>query len=232
MGELMRYSVLLFDADNTVLDFNGAEEQALKSAFEACCVPYSREVLAVYRKINIELWQKLEKGEMSVEEVLYNRFELTAEKLNLRIGDIKRLSDDYEKLLHFGFGTVPHAEEVLRELKQRGHRLYIVSNGVLSIQNARMRGSGLDKYFLKRFVSSEIGCPKPNAEFFYRCFEQIPNFSPAEALVIGDSLSSDIRGGVNVGLDTCWFNPEHLSNPTELVPTFEIADLRELLKIV
>lgn len=228
----MKYDVLLFDVDNTILDFDKSEETALANAFAKCGLPYDAHVLNVYRRNNVLQWQRYERGEISRDEVLTNRFLLTLEELDVKNCNIQLLEELYETGLHAGFYKVNHAEEVLRQLLQSGKKLYVVSNGVLSIQNSRMQGSGLDKYFLKRFISEEIGIPKPSVEFFRRSFAQIPNFEKAKALVIGDSLSSDIQGGINVDVDTCWFNPNGTENTSGLQPTYEISDLRELLEIV
>lgn len=228
----MKYSVILFDADNTVLDFNRSEEQALEMAFAECGLAYPENFLSVYREINIGQWQKYERGEISRDEVLISRFTLTEQALNFHFDDVQKFADLYEKFLHLGYFIVPHAEETLCKLRDADCRLYVVSNGVLSIQNSRMKGSGLEKYFQKRFISEEIGYPKPHKEFFDCVFAQIENFCKSQTLIVGDSLSSDIRGGVNVGLDTCYFNPNHAENNTELVPTFEISDLRQLFEIV
>lgn len=227
----MKYDVLLFDADNTVLDFDKSEEHALQCAFSLCNLRYDQGVLKVYRRNNIFQWQRYERGEISRDEVLVNRFVLTLQELNVTDCNIDVLSSEYEKQLHFGFYKVPHADEVLSALKDT-RRLYVVSNGVLSIQNSRMKGSGLDKYFLHRFISEEVGVPKPNAEFFNRCFAQIPNLEKHKTLIIGDSLSSDIQGGVNASIDTCWFNPNGAKNTSGLHPTYEISDLRALFEIV
>lgn len=227
----MKYNVLLFDADNTVLDFDKSEEQALQRAFELCGARYDADVLTVYRRNNIAQWQRYERGEISRDEVLLNRFLLTLDELAIKNCNVNKLADEYEKYLHFGFYQIEHAQEVLEEL-QKTCDLYVVSNGVLSIQNSRMKGSGLEKYFLRRFISEEIGVPKPNVEFFNRSFAQIPNLKKSSTLIIGDSLTSDVQGGINAGIDTCWYNPNGAKNNTQLVPSYEISDLRQLLEIV
>ena len=227
----MRYDVLLFDADNTVLDFDSSEEQALRRAFSDDGLEFSPNTLEVYRKNNISQWQLFEQGKLTKSQVLINRFELTFRDLNLPSDKAKHTGDLYEEYLKDGFFVVPHAVEVLTAL-QDTCRLYIVSNGVAEIQNSRMKGSGLEKYFLDRFVSETVGYPKPQIEYFNYCFGHIDNFDKSKTLIIGDSLTSDIQGGVNAGIDTCWFNPKHLNNASELAPTYEIDDLRQLLKIV
>lgn len=227
----MKYDTLLFDVDNTILDFNLAEDKALEWAFSQCGLPFDKKTLEVYRRNNIAEWRRLERGETTVEKVLYNRFAYTFAELGLQNAVVDEVAMLYERQLHFGYYTIPHAAEVLEKL-QGVCRLYVVSNGVLSIQNSRMKGSGMDKYFLKRFISEEIGCPKPNREFFLRSFRQIENFDKSRALIVGDSLTSDIQGGVNVGVDTCWFNPNGEEKYADVSPTYEIFDLRQLFEIL
>ena len=227
----MKYEILLFDADNTVLDFDKSEQQALEKAFAANNLPFDDAILQIYRKNNVREWQRYERGEISRDEVLVNRFVDTFKELQICANAIS-VGDLYEKELHLGFFTVPYADEVLSTLVKKGFRLYIVSNGVLSIQNSRMAGSGLDKYFIQRFISEEIGYPKPNIEFFNRSFQQIVNFDRSKTLIIGDSLSGDIQGGINANIHSCWFNPRKAANNTGIIPTYEISDLRDILDIV
>lgn len=226
----MKYDILLFDADNTVLDFDSSEEQALKRAFLECGVSYDKSTLPTYRRNNIAQWQLFEKGIIEKKQVLVNRFIETFKELGLTDG-VERVSELYEEYLHYGYFIVEHAQEVLSEL-QRVCKLYIVSNGVKTIQDSRMNGSGMEKYFIRRFVSEEVGCPKPQIGFFKYCFSQIEGFNKTRTLIIGDSLTSDIQGGVNAGIDTCWFNPNHNANASGLKPNYEIDDLRSLLEIV
>ncbi|MCH5160130.1 MAG: YjjG family noncanonical pyrimidine nucleotidase [Clostridiales bacterium] len=227
----MKYEILLFDADNTVLDFDSSEEQALARAFRDVGLKFTPNALKVYRKNNISQWQLFEKGLLTKSQVLINRFILTFEDLHLPSDKLDSVATLYEEYLKLGFFVVPYAEEVLGQL-QRNCRLYIVSNGVAEIQNSRMKGSGLEKYFLSRFVSETIGYPKPQIEYFNYCFEHIDSFDRTKTLIIGDSLTSDIQGGVNAGIDTCWFNPAHAPNNSTLTPTYEIDDLRQVLQLV
>ena len=227
----MRYDILLFDADNTVLDFDKSEEQALKRAFDECHLPFSDNTLQTYRKNNIRQWQLFEQGIIEKSQVLVNRFAETFAELGLPNAKVEKVSALYEEYLHYGYYTVAYAKEVLEELG-KNCRFYIVSNGVKSIQDSRMKGSGLEKYFIKRFVSEEVGSPKPQKGFFDYCFERISDFDKSRALIIGDSLTSDIRGGVNAEIDTCWFNPNHIVNSSDITPNYEIDDLRDLYEIV
>ena len=227
----LKYEILLFDADNTVLDFDKAEEQALCRAFRDMGLKFCDNTLKVYRKNNVNQWQLFEKGLLTKPQVLVSRFELTFRDLGFPMDIAKQTGDLYEEYLKLGFFVVPHAEEVLAKL-QSTRRLYVVSNGVAEIQNSRMKGSGLEKYFIARFVSETVGYPKPQIEYFDYCFKHIENFAKSKTLIIGDSLTSDIQGGVNAGIDTCWFNPTHAKNNSQLCPAYEIDDLRQLFEII
>lgn len=228
----MKYDILLFDADNTILDFDKSEEQALRQAFAESNLHYDNEVLSVYRCNNIKQWHLFEQGLIKDKsEVLSSRFVETFKELGIEF-DCTPTAELYEKYLHKGFYVIHNAESVLQHLQKLGCRLYLVSNGVLSIQNSRMKGSGMDKYFLKRFVSEAVGVPKPNKAYFDYCFANIENFDIDKALIIGDSLTSDIQGGINAGIDTCWYNPRHSERNVEISPTYETDDLEQLIKIV
>ena len=227
----MKYEILLFDADNTVLDFDKSEEQALQRAFSETGLQFNQTVLQIYRKNNIYQWQLFEQGKLTKPQVLINRFVETFKELNLSLDKVEVVSNLYEEYLKLGFFVVPHAVEVLEQLQAKC-KLYVVSNGVAEIQNSRMKGSGLEKYFLQRFVSEEVGYPKPQVEYFDYCFKHIDGFDNSKTLIIGDSLTSDIQGGVNAGIDTCWFNPWHNANNSKLTPTYEISDLRQIVEIV
>lgn len=230
----MKYEFLLFDADNTILDFDDAEVNALTKALESHGYPADKHVVDTYRKNNVYMWEQLEKGHADKPTVRIRRFEMTFAELGWLIDGVtlEDIAEEYEQRLHDGFAVVAHAEEVLIRLQSQGHKLYLVSNGFLSVQVARMKGSGMGKYFPVRFISEQVGYSKPQKEFFDYAFARIPDFDKQCALIIGDSLTSDIKGGINAGIDTCWFNPGHKSCRPDVVPTYEIDDLRQLFEIV
>ena len=227
----MKYEILLFDVDNTILDFDKSEEMALRIALESEGLSLDDHSLQVYRRNNIEMWEKLEKQLVTIDQVLMDRFTHTAQELGWNC-DIVKVATIYEEELHNGFYTIAGAEELLTKLQQKRYKLYVVSNGAVTIQHARMKGTGFDRFFIKRFISGEVGVPKPQKAFFDICFSQIPNFDKSKALIIGDSLTSDIKGGVNVGVDTVWYNPNGKQNNKDFAPTYEIAVLSDLLQIV
>lgn len=231
MEKILKYNILLFDADNTILDFDRSEEQALSRAFRDMGLNFSQHSLEVYREKNMEQWHLFELGKQTKADVLRNRFDVTFCALGLPVELARQTGDLYEHYLMQGYYVLPHAKVVLNIL-QKHARLYLVSNGVVTIQNSRMKGSGMEKYFLSRFVSEEVGYPKPQKQYFDYCFEHIGNVDKSKVLIVGDSLTSDIQGGVNAQIDTCWFNPKHILNTSNLVPTYEIDDLLALLNIV
>lgn len=230
----LKYEFLLFDVDNTILDFDQAEANALRLSLLKSGLPFNECVLEVYKRHNLFMWEQLELGKVTKDEVLSQRFLRTFAELGWTVPALtaKDIMNEYEHQLHNGFDVIPHAREILAALKAAGYRLFVVSNGVLSIQTARMGGSGLGEFFEQRFISEEIGYPKPQREFFDRCFASIDGFNNASALIIGDSLTSDIQGGINAQIDTCWFNPLHKVNAKGIAPTYEIDDLKQLLYIV
>ena len=227
----MKYNIILFDADNTILDFDKAEFQALCRAFGEHGIQVDDRLVEIYRKNNVALWQQLEQGLVSKDYVLNNRFVNTAKELDLKC-DILTVSRKYEEYLHEGYYVIEGAIDVMQGLIDMGAKLYLVTNGVLTIQNARLKGSGVGKYFQKRFISEEVGYPKPHIEYFNHCFERIENFDRAKTLIVGDSLTSDIKGGINAGIDSCWYNPKHEQNARGIVPTYEIDNLAKLFDIV
>lgn len=230
----MKYKFLLFDADNTVLDFDKAEENALYNAFAKYGLPYDQHVLTTYKRNNLYMWQQLELGLADKPTVRDKRFRMTFDELGLDVSDeqLVEISRCYEDGLHHGFAVIDHAEEVLQQLIDDGHTLILVSNGFLSVQVARMKGSGMGKYFPIRFISEQVGYSKPQKEFFDYAFDNIDGFEPSQAIIIGDSLTSDIQGGVNAGIATCWYNPNHAENTRGVRVDYEISDLRQLYEIV
>ena len=217
---------LFFDLDNTILDFSWAERRALSLALREVGLEPAPEVLERYRVINIGQWELLEEGKLSREQVLVTRYELLFREFGI-VASAKAVGDRYEQLLAQGHRFLPGAKELLETLQPRAH-LYIVSNGCAAVQASRIASADLARYFEGIFISEELGADKPSPIFFRRCFERIPDFDPRFALVLGDSLSSDIRGGKNAGLLTCWYNPGGEKPRHDVVPDYEIRELSAL----
>jgi 2-haloacid dehalogenase len=167
---------------------------------------------------------------MSRENVIYSRFCLLFEELGIKEDGVA-FEDDYQALLGTQHFFIDQAEEVIQKLYQ-DFDLYIVTNGVTATQYQRLKDSGLDRFMKKIFVSEETGYQKPMIEYFNYCFERIDGLDKEKVIIIGDSLSSDIKGGNNAGIATCWYNPDGLENHTDIKVDYEIRYLTELYKLL
>ncbi|WP_134701252.1 YjjG family noncanonical pyrimidine nucleotidase [Ammoniphilus sp. YIM 78166] len=224
------YRSLLFDIDNTLLDFNATEKQALKRLFDNQNISLTVEMEEEYKKINHFLWRCFEEGKLSREEVVNTRFSLLFKEHGKEV-DGMLLEKNYRTYLEEGHHLVQGALELVTSLQDH-YELFIVTNGVSQTQFKRLEASGLLPLFREVFVSEDTGYQKPMKEFFDYVFARISNFSAGHALIIGDSLSADIKGGQLAGLDTCWFNPEGTPNHTAIEPTYQIQTLDELHSIL
>lgn len=228
----MKYRNLMFDLDDTLLDFDAAEHMALPQIFDLYNFPLNEERHEVYRRINFGLWRDLEEGRITRDELMSTRFALTFAHFGLDING-READEKYRELLTDCKVFVEGAYEVVEELSKH-FNLYIASNGVTATQHKRLQVTGLKPFFKHVIVSEETGTQKPFEPFFHYAFERIENFRPEETLMIGDSLTADIAGGNRVGIDTCWLNWRGKSNTTPHEPTYEInklADLHVLLRV-
>lgn len=227
---MQKFQTLLFDADNTLFDFTAGERIALESAFLQYGYPLNEEIRKAYERINVELWKKYEQGVMDRKTVIYSRFGLLFKEIGIEDDGI-RFEDVYQDLLGQQHILIPYAKEVVEYLYSH-YDLYIVTNGVTSTQLRRLKDSGLDRYMKGIFVSEATGYQKPMKEYFDYCFERISGFEIEKSLIIGDSLSSDMKGGNNAGVKTCWYNPFKLKNETEIKIDYEIQSLTELYQLL
>ncbi len=221
---------ILFDLDDTLFDFHAAEKRALKRTFETLGVYASEEVLKRYSQINSEHWKMLEKGLITRDRVKVGRFEKLFAETGYTVSP-EETAKLYENYLSEGHIFISGAENLLSSLYGK-YRLYIVSNGSAKVQDGRIKSSGIAKYFENIFISQKVGFDKPNKEFFDACFSEIPDFLPKETVIIGDSLSSDIKGGKNAGITTVWFNPSGKENDSDVFPDFTVSSLAEIPNLV
>ena len=217
---------LFLDLDDTILDFHKAERLAISKTFADFGVDPTDEVLHRYHLINKSCWERLERGEWTREQVLTRRFELLFAEYGVRVDPVA-CARAYEKNLSIGHYFLPGAEEAVDRLSQK-YRLFLASNGTASVQKGRMTSANLYRFFEKVFVSQEIGANKPAIEYFERCFAQIPGFDKSKAIIVGDSLTSDILGGQNAGIATCWVNPHHKERRSDIRVDYEIEALSQL----
>ena len=207
----LKYKYLLFDLDHTLLDFDAAEDIALTQLLE---------------EEGIE--KDLEQKKITKAELINTRFE----KLFAHFGiekDGAYLAERYQFFLSKQGQIFPGVEDLLKKLIHQGFELYAATNGITYIQTGRLEQSGISPFFKEIFISEQLHTQKPDAAFYEKIGARIPNFDKNHALMIGDSLSADIQGGNNAGIDTIWYNPHHLENATQLHPTYEVHSYKDLL---
>lgn len=217
---------LLIDLDNTILDFDKAEGPALAAALRAMGVEPTEELIGRYSAINLAHWKRLEKGQITMDEVKVGRFEKLFEEFGITVSPAET-ARVYEGMLAIGHYFVEGAEDMLKALYGK-YRLYLASNGIARVQRSRIDSAGIEKYFDGMFISEEIGGRKPEPEYFQRCFERIPHFDKTRTAMLGDSLSADMRGGKNAGITTIWFNRGNQPDEEGVCPDYEIKSLYEL----
>ena len=216
---------LFLDLDDTILDFHKAERIAISKTIREFGVEPTEEILNLYHGINKWHWERLELGKLTRAEVLVNRFGVLFEKLGKDV-DAPQCAKVYEHNLSQGHWFLPGAEEAVDALSKK-YRLFLASNGTAVVQKGRMTSANLYRFFETVFVSQEIGHNKPSKEYFEACFARIPGFDKEKAMIVGDSLSSDIRGGLNAGIKTVWVNPSH-KDCGDTKPDYEIEALSQL----
>ncbi len=225
-----RYTTVLFDADNTLLDFNRSEREALLDALRQMGVDPTEEMVSAYSAINLSFWKKLERGEITKGALREARFAEFCRRFSLSLS-VPKLAVAYTDALCEKSYLLPGVEEVCRTLAPHV-RLCIITNGLKSVQEGRFDSSPLKPLFSHVFISEELGFEKPHRAYFDAVAAALPDFDPARTLVVGDSLTSDIKGGINAGLDTCWFNPKGQQTPSDLAITYVIRRPEEVLPLV
>ena len=226
----MTYIHLLFDLDGTLFDFDAGETYAFHKVCDAFHVPFSEETLALYQGINLSYWKAYERGEITTAALSIARFRDFLAAVG-KDGDPSLMSKSYQDHLGEDCTPIPNALQVCRALYKKGYSLSIITNGRSATQHSRLSRSELTPMISELFISEELGCQKPKKEFFDVVFEKL-QIPVSQALVIGDSLTSDISGGIQYGIDTCWFNPKGVVNTMSQAPTYEIIQLNELLSIL
>lgn len=223
-----KYNWLFFDADNTLFDFNQSQAYALEQSFHFFNLPYEAAVNTIYTEVNRQCWIAFEDGLLDQQTLKKRRFELLFEEIGHGT-DATHFGITYLKYLSKTDYLIPGARGLLDELRPK-YRLAIITNGLKVVQRPRIRNAQLTEYFATIIVSEEIGSAKPDSRFFDVAFSQAGQPDKKEVLVIGDSINSDIIGGYNYGLDTCWYNPDQ-KNSKLVQPTFEIKELDELVRV-
>lgn len=226
----MKYKWLFFDLDNTLMDFDQSAKMALKKSFEDFDIPYETIYIQQYYQVNKKCWEAFEKKKFTAQQIREERFTIFLNKIGMERDGIKmgRIYLNHLGSFHY---MLEGAYPLLDELRM-SHQLVAVTNGLKEVQRPRLKAAQLYPYFESIVISDEIGISKPHSGFFDFAFEQVGHPNKKDVLMIGDSLSSDILGGHNYGLDTCWYNPKNITNTKDIEPTYEVSVLNDLLQIV
>lgn len=228
---MKKYTSLLFDLDDTILDFQKAEKYAICKLMEHYGIEASDKNIETYHQINISYWKKLELGLVEREKLILLRFvdffALFAKLIDLeKAKEVNTVYFDYLSSVVF---FIPDSKEVLKKLKEK-YKIYLITNGVKRVQERRLSLLGdLKDIFVKKFISEEIGYTKPDIRFAEHVLKEC-NLNKDECLIVGDSLSSDMQLGINASIDTCWFNPKNKTSDMNI--TYVIKELKELLSIL
>lgn len=227
----MKYELIIFDADETLFDFKKSEKVALEHTMRDYNAKYDESShLEIYKEINAAVWKELEKGLITQKELNDLRFERYLERLAIR-ENARDFADTYIGHLSRASFLYDESADLVRHLAA-SYRLAILSNGLKKVQNNRLRKSSIAQYFEEIMISEEVGLAKPDPAIFDLLFDRMRYADPNGALIVGDSLSSDIQGGVNFGIDTCWYNAAGAVNNTGVKPTYEIRRLAELYELL
>ena len=222
---------IFLDLDDTILDFQKGEHIAIVKSLSEMGISPSEEIIKKYTDINLQCWRALERGEMTRDQVLHGRFERLFSHIGFKFDPVLA-QKIYQTNLAGEYDYLPEGKELMESLCNDGrYRLYMVTNGIPEVQKPRIERSGVGEYFHGIFISEEIGYQKPDKRFFDKCFEKIQGFTKEEAIIVGDSLSSDILGGINAGIRTCHFNPSDKPYG-DIKPDYKIKNLSELIELL
>lgn len=227
----MKYEVIIFDADETLFDFKKSEREAFKSTILEFGMQYDENChLKTYQIINTAIWKEFEEGLITQEKLKVERFKRLSNKLKVNFDEFE-FAKSYMK--HLGNASFLYDGSVeLVENLSRNYTLSIVTNGLTSVQENRIRKSIISEYFKDIVISEEIAIAKPNPKIFEHALKNINHIDKTKVLMVGDSLTSDIQGGLNFEIDTCWYNPNKLINEIGIKPTYEISSFDELIFIL
>ena len=228
---MKKYQIVLWDVDQTLLNFKESENYAIRKAFEQFGIPIENEVVKLYSQINDSYWKRFEKGEVSKQEVQLGRFRTLFQEIGLSHVREEEFAPVFQRLLGSVYFYQDDSYTLCKHLKSVC-RQFVVTNGVAWTQRNKLKLSGLDKFMEDMFISEEIGMPKPMKEFFDKCFERIPGFEKERTIIVGDSLTSDMLGGNRAGIACCWYNPEGQKRGGELRIDYEIKNLWEIEEII
>ncbi|MGG7177358.1 YjjG family noncanonical pyrimidine nucleotidase [Clostridium paraputrificum] len=223
----MKYEVIIFDADETLFDFKRSEREAFKNTILEFGIDYDENYhLKIYKDINTAIWKEFEEGLITQEKLKVERFKRLSDKLAITFDEVL-FAKSYMK--HLASGSFLYNDSVdLIENLHKDYKLSIITNGLTAVQENRIRKSIISHYFEDIVISEEVSVSKPNPKIFELALKNINHIDKSKVLMIGDSLTSDIQGGINFRIDTCWYNPNKVKNETSIKPTYEVSNFNEL----
>ena len=224
------YRVILLDIDNTLLDFHAGAQDALSPAFAEQGLAFRAEYMPIFHEINDALWRQIEDGSMTREQLYAVRFHRIFARLGIK-GDGDRAESTFRRALAESAVPVAGAHALLRHLYPR-YMLCAASNSIHAQQVRRLRLAGMLPYFTHIFTSEKLGYAKPAPDFFSAILSRLGGISPRKTLLVGDSLTADIRGGIDCGIPTCWYNPQGKSAPLDCRPDLTVSRLADLHEIL
>lgn len=226
-----KFTAVLWDVDGTLLDFEYSQKYAITECFHTAGLEITEEIIERYSRINDSYWKRLELKEVTKAELLTGRFLTLFEELGISGVDVEAFRRQYQRELGNVYSYLDDSLAVCRSLKGKVSQ-YVITNGVASTQRNKLEISGLADVMDGIFISEEVGADKPDPGFFDICLERIPEKDREKILVAGDSLSSDIKGGIKAGLRTCWYRPEGKVNNTPWKPDYEISSLNQIYEVL
>jgi YjjG family noncanonical pyrimidine nucleotidase len=226
----MTYKWLLFDADGTLFDYDAAEFNALKLSFASFNLPFAEDHLVLYRQFNKGLWERFEQGEITIPRLKTERFKLLLAELGIKM-DSHLFSSTYLNHLSMRPDLIEGAKELVQYLYGR-FSLVLITNGIKEVQRSRLNLSPINDYFYDIIISDEVGSAKPDKRIFEIAHDRMNSPEKDSILIIGDNLVSDIKGGNEFGIDTCWYNPVSTKLNAFIKPTYEIKNLDEIPGLV
>lgn len=228
---MKNYDVLIFDADQTLFDFLRAEREALRLSMLDYKLAYDESYhLPIYKRVNHEVWDALEKGEITAKALKSERFRRFFDALSMEIDPVS-FAIAYQEHLANGSYIYEGYEQLIEALSKE-YTLLIITNGLSSVQSKRIRQSTIAHYFNDIIISEDVGVAKPDPKIFNEAFKVVGDVDKCRMLMIGDSLTSDIQGGINAGIDTCWYNPNKKEKPESVTPTYEVFNLFDLKRVI
>ena len=223
----MKYKWILFDADETLFHFDNFA--GLRHMFLKHGIDFGRAEFDEYQGLNKPLWVEYQNGQISAEQLQTRRFQLWSDRLNI---SAKQLNTEFLDAMAEICKTLPGAVELVKHLHNNNVKMGIITNGFTQLQQIRLERTGLLPYFSPVVISELVGIAKPHRKIFEYALEQMGSPDINHVLMVGDTLESDILGGNNVGLDTCWLNHENKPKPLDILPTYEVDSLFELAQLL